>query len=431
MEIREAATRAKEASIALGATRESARNAALLAIAKGLEEHAEDIVRENAQDMDMAQKQALAQPMQKRLFVDRAKVDEMVQGVRALAALPDPIGHTQLARELAPGLDLYRVSCPIGVVGVIFESRPDALVQIACLCLKSGNAALLKGGREAMRTNRALFDVLHEASLGAGMSKGWAALLETREEVGVMLALDDVIDLIIPRGSNEFVRYIKDNSRIPVLGHADGICHVYIDKAADTAMAVRVAVDAKAQYVAVCNACETLLIHAALAQEVLPTLLQAMKEKGVTLRGDERVREIIDCAAATEEDWATEYLDYTLSVKVVDSEDEAIAHINRYGSGHTDVIITQDMDAARRFTLLVDSAGVFVNCSSRFADGFRYGFGAEVGIATGKVHARGPMGMEGLCIYKYKLIGHGQIVEDFAQGHAQFTHKELDGDCPL
>lgn len=422
---------AREASILLAASRAEVRDAALLAIAQALEAHADTILRSNARDMARAQEAKLAAPLLKRLKVDEKKLAAMAAGARALAGLDDPIGATQMARELAPGLELYRVACPIGVVGVIFESRPDALVQIACLCLKSGNAALLKGGSEAMETNRALFDVLMEASIKAGLPQGWAGLMETREEVNAMLELDAYIDLIIPRGSNAFVRYIKEHSRIPVMGHADGICHVYVDRDCDVDMAVRVAVDAKTQYVAVCNACETLLVHADVAQEYLPRLKAAMEQRHTRLLGCARTRAIIACEAASEADWSTEYLDYVLSIKVVDSLEEAIAHINRYGSGHTDAIITRDTQAARTFTALVDSAGVYVNCSTRFADGFRYGFGAEVGIATGKVHARGPMGLEGLCIYKYKLLGCGQIVEDFEDGTAQFTHRPLIKKCPM
>ena len=422
---------AREASIPLAASRAEVRNAALLAIAQALEEQADIIIQSNKRDVARAQEENLAAPLLKRLKVDEKKIASMAAGARALAGLDDPIGATQLARELAPGLELYRVSCPIGVIGVIFESRPDALVQIACLCLKSGNAALLKGGSEALETNRTLFEVLMNASLAAGLPQGWAGLMETREDVNAMLGLDAYIDLIIPRGSNAFVRYIKEHSRIPVLGHADGVCHVYVDRSCDLDMAVRVAVDAKTQYVAVCNACETLLVHAAVAQEYLPRLKAAMDEKHTRLLGCARTQAIIDCEAAQESDWSTEYLDYVLSIKIVDSLEEAIAHINRYGSGHTDAIITRDEQAARTFTTLVDSAGVYVNCSTRFADGFRYGFGAEVGIATGKVHARGPMGLEGLCIYKYKLLGCWQIVEDFESGKAQFTHRPLIKKCPM
>lgn len=425
------ATRSRSAAWTLAASSLEERNATLLLMAEELNARRDLIFAANEADMAAAEKDQLAAPLLGRLKFREEKLHAVTEGLRALATLPDPIGQTTLARELTEGLDLYRVTCPIGVIGVIFESRPDALVQIACLCLKSGNATLLKGGSEALETNRTLFEVLMNASLAAGLPQGWAGLMETREDVNAMLGLDAYIDLIIPRGSNAFVRYIKEHSRIPVLGHADGICHVYVDRSCDLDMAVRVAVDAKTQYVAVCNACETLLVHAAVAQEYLPRLKAAMEEKHTRLLGCARTQAIIDCEAAQESDWSTEYLDYVLSVKIVDSLEEAITHINRYGSGHTDAIITRDEQAARTFTTLVDSAGVYVNCSTRFADGFRYGFGAEVGIATGKVHARGPMGLEGLCIYKYKLLGCGQIVEDFESGKAHFTHRPLIKDCPM
>ncbi|HOK43069.1 MAG TPA: glutamate-5-semialdehyde dehydrogenase, partial [Thermoclostridium caenicola] len=301
----------------------------------------------------------------------------------------------------------------------------DALVQISTLCLKSGNAVLLKGGREASLTNRILTQVISEASLEAGMPENWINLLESRDEVNEMLALDEYVDLIIPRGSNEFVRYIMDHSRIPVLGHADGICHVYIDKDADVSRAVDIVVDSKTQYVAVCNALETLLVHKDAAEKVLPALKQALETKSVEIRGCERTRGIISCKEATEEDWKTEYLDYVLSIRIVDSLDEAIEHINTYGSGHTDAIVSQSQESINRFLEYVDSGNVFANCSTRFSDGFRYGFGAEVGISTNKIHARGPVGLDGLVTYKYKVIGDGHLVADYASGKRRFTHRDL------
>jgi glutamate-5-semialdehyde dehydrogenase len=312
---------------------------------------------------------------------------------------------------------------------VVFESRPDALVQISTLCLKSGNAVLLKGGSEAAKTNRILARTIADASEKAGLPKGWIQLLETRQDVAQMLALDESIDLVIPRGSNEFVRYIMDNTNIPVLGHADGICHVYVDAGADLDMAVNITVDSKCQYVAVCNAAETLLVDGAIAEEFLPKAKAALEQKGVELRGCERTASIIDVKPATEEDFSTEYLDYILSIKIIEGLDGAIEHINRYGSKHTDAIVTADKSKAERFMSLVDSANVFWNCSTRFSDGFRYGLGAEVGISTSKVHARGPVGLEGLVIYKYKLRGSGQIVADYSgQNPKQFTHKKI-GEC--
>ncbi len=424
------AKKARQAAIPLAATAFDIRNRALLLMAEVLEERKEAIEIANMADMEQAALEGLAEPLKRRLRFDEKKRLDVQAGLRALAELPDPIGHTQLSRELSEGLKLFRVSCPIGVIGVIFESRPDALVQIASLCAKSGNAVLLKGGREALQTNRVLYDAVAEGARRAGLPEGWVHLLESREEVQTMLKMDEYIDLIIPRGSNAFVRYIMDNSRIPVLGHADGLCHVYVDRSADVDMAVKVMVDSKAQSVAVCNTAETLLVHRDIADAFLPAAAKALIEKGVTLRGCEITRQIIPCDAATEEDWKTEYLDYILSIRVVDSLEEAIRHINNYGSGHTDTIVAGDMQAVRTFMALVDSAGVFHNCSTRFADGYRYGFGAEVGIATGKIHARGPMGLEGLCSYKYKLFGNGQTVGDMQMGKTHFTHRDLQEDCP-
>lgn len=405
------------------------RNEALDAIRRALLRRKDDIFSANQADMDAAQ--GLDAPIRKRLSFGGQKLAEVTAGIDSLISLPDPLGHTQLATELAPGLELYRVSCPIGVVGVIFESRPDALVQIATLCLKSGNAALLKGGSEAQHTNAALYEAILEGSREAGLPEGWLGMMQTRQEVSAMLQMDEWIDLIIPRGSNAFVRYIMDHSSIPVLGHADGLCHVYVDRSADIPLAIRVSVDAKAQYVSVCNACETLLVHQDIAPAFLPALKPAMEQAGVRLKGCERTRAIIGAEPASDADWDAEYLDYVLSIRVVDTLDEAIAFINRHGSGHTDAIMAQDQEAASRFLNEVDSAGCYLNCSTRFADGFRYGFGAEVGVSTGKVHARGPMGLEGLTIYKYKLLGSGQTVGDFASGKAAFTHRPLDRDCPL
>ena len=427
----EAAHAAKQASFALAAAPGKARSSALLAVAAALHAKANMVFKANEIDMRQAEKEGLAAPALKRLKFDAHKLEDVCVGLEQLAAMEDPIGREQLRTELADGLVLSRVSCPIGVIGVIFESRPDALIQIGGLCLKSGNAVLLKGGREAERTNAALCDALREAAADVGLPADFAQLLHSREDVAAMLKEDALIDLIIPRGSKEFVRYIMDNSRIPVLGHSDGICHVYVDKSADVEMAVSIAVDSKAQNVAVCNACETLLVHRDIAADFLPKLLPAMQEKHVRLLGDEATRAIIPVEAATEEDWRTEYLDYVLSIRVVDSLEAAIAHINRYGSHHTDCIVTRDDAAAKEFLTRVDSAGVYRNVSTRFADGFVYGFGAEVGIATGKLHARGPMGLDGLTTYKYKLLGDGQLMAEMKSGQRAYTHLVLHEDCPL
>jgi len=426
MNIAETAVVAKNASIRLAAVSSDAKNAALAEIARSLKGCSEQIIAANQSHLAAAENDNLAAPLLKRLKFDETKIAGVCAGIESLIKLPDPVGKVISGTELDAGLELYKVSCPIGVIGVVFESRPDALVQISTLCLKSGNAVLLKGGSEAVNTNRALAEVIAEASERAGMPQGWIQLLETRQDVADMLRQDQCIDLIVPRGSNEFVRYIMDNTNIPVLGHADGICHVYVDGDADLDMAVNVAVDSKCQYVAVCNAAETLLVDSKIAGRFLPRVKAGLDEKNVELRGCEKTAAIINVKPASEEDWATEYLDYILSIKVVDGLDEAIDHINRYGSGHTDAIVTANEAAAEKFMSLVDSGNVFHNCSTRFSDGFRYGLGAEVGISTSKIHARGPVGLEGLVIYKYKLRGTGQVVQDYSGPKARhFTHKQI------
>jgi glutamate-5-semialdehyde dehydrogenase len=425
MDIIQAAKDAKKASIELSALNAEQKNKALSFIAESIVLNKNEIFEKNEIDLKRSENENLPEPLLKRLKFDERKLSETVEGIRSLIGLSDPVGKTLLATELDNGLELYKISCPIGVIGVIFESRPDALVQISTLCLKSGNTVLLKGGSEAIETNRILAKIIYEAANQAGVPSGWIHLLETREDVNNMLALDKWIDLIIPRGSNDFVRYIMDHSKIPVLGHSDGICHCYVDKDADINMAVDVVNDSKTQYVAVCNATETLLVHSDIAASFLPKLKKKTDQKNVILKGCEKTRKIIDVQAVSVDDWKTEHLDYILSVKVVDSLDEAINHINTFGSGHTDTIITSDQSAAERFMDMVDSANVFWNCSTRFSDGFRYGFGAEVGISTNKIHARGPVGLEGLLIYKYKLKGDGHIVSDYAGRKREFTHRPL------
>lgn len=431
MTMQDMASLAKEASIGLAAAGTELKNKALKEIAAALLDRKDEIVKANREDLDRSTKENLAAPLLKRLKFDEAKLTDVIAGIESLAGLEDPIGKTLLSTELDEGLELYRVSCPIGVIGIIFESRPDALVQISTLCLKSGNAVLLKGGSEARETNRILAEVIAGATLKAGLPSGWIHLLETREDVSEMLKMDDYIDLIIPRGSNEFVRYIMNNSRIPVMGHADGICHCYVDDAAEMDMALRVVVDSKTQYVAVCNATETLLVHQGIAAAFLPRLKEIMDSRKVELVGCPETQRFIPVNMATEEDWKTEYLDYKLSIRVVADLDGAIKHINTYGSGHTDSIITADKSKAARFMELVDSGNVFWNCSTRFSDGFKYGFGAEVGISTAKIHSRGPVGLDGLVIYKYKLLGNGQIVQDYAEKRRSFSHRSLEKHCPI
>jgi glutamate-5-semialdehyde dehydrogenase len=420
------AKKAKAASILMAAAGTGAKNRALAEIAGALKKQSADIISANRQDLADAEKNRLAKPLLKRLRFDESKLAETIDGIESLIKLDDPVGKTLSATELDAGLELYKVSCPIGVIGVIFESRPDALVQISTLCLKSGNAVLLKGGSEAKNTNKILADIIYQTGLSCGLAEGWLGLLETRQDVNAILGLDDYIDLLIPRGSNEFVRYIMNNTKIPVLGHADGICHVYIDSQADLDMAVKITVDSKCQYVAVCNAAETLIVDSKIAKDFLPAVKSALEAKGVEIRGCEKTAAIIDVKPATEKDWSTEYLDNIISLKVLGSLDEAIAHINKYGSGHTDSIVTNNKASAARFMDLVDSANVFWNASTRFSDGFRYGLGAEVGISTSKLHARGPVGLEGLVIYKWKLFGSGQVVADYTGPAAKkFTHKKI------
>ncbi|MCK5283317.1 MAG: glutamate-5-semialdehyde dehydrogenase [Nanoarchaeota archaeon] len=425
--IKEKAKHAKEASILMASI--SKGNKALLEIAKSLKEKKEFLIRENQKDLE--ESKDIGNALLKRLLFDEKKIDELVKGLNDLAEIDDPVGKTLKVTELDQGLELYKVSSPIGVIGVVFESRPDALVQISSLCLKSGNSVLLKGGKEALHTNKALFNLIKEVSEKNNIPKGWIQLIETREDVNEMLKLDEYIDLIVPRGSNAFVKYVMDHTNIPVLGHSDGICHIYVDKDVDIDLALKVCFDAKCQYAAVCNALETLLVNSKIAEEFLPRLKNDLETAKVRLLGDEKTLKIIDIGKADEEDWSTEYNDLILSIKIVDNLDDAINHINRYGSRHTDAIITKDKENAKRFMQLVDSANVFWNCSTRFADGYRYGLGAEVGISTAKIHARGPVGLDGLMIYKWKLIGKGHIAADYSDNKKSFTHKKLNKEFPL
>lgn len=426
MGIQELASEVKSAQVFLGAISLSIRNKALENIAKEIKIRKDDIVEANRLDIEKAESEKVSAPLLKRLKFDNTKIDEVCSGIESLIGLPDPVGKTILARELDKDLELYQVSCPIGVIGMIFESRPDALVQIATLCLKSGNGVILKGGREAFNTNRILTEIIRESSAAAGIPAGWIQLAETRQDVNKMLEMEDKIDLLIPRGSNSFVKYIMQNTTIPVMGHADGICHLFVDGKADLSMAVELTDDSKTQYVAVCNALETLLVDKSVARAFLPMMKERLESKNVELRGCDITRKYIDVKPAVEEDWSTEYLDYILSVKVVESLDIAIEHINKYGSGHTDVIVTREGESAEKFMNLIDSADVFWNCSTRFSDGFRYGLGAEVGVSTNKIHARGPVGLEGLVIYKWRLKGNGHKVADYSSGESHFTHKILD-----
>ena len=422
--VREMALAARAASHRLAVASTAARNAALERVAANLEARRGPILEANRADLEQAAAAGVAPPLIQRLGLEK-KFAGVVEGVRQVIALPDPVGAVQWRRRLDDNLELTRVTVPIGVLGVVFESRPDALVQIASLCLKSGNAAILKGGAEASRTNAALFRAISEALKADPTFEGALHLAATRAEIRSLLALDELVDLIIPRGSNELVRRIKDATRIPVLGHADGICHVYVDAAADPDMAVRVTVDAKTQYPAVCNAAETLLVHADVAARFLPAAAERLRAAGVRLLGDEAVCALVEAEPATAADWDAEYLDLVLAIKVVASRDEAIAFVNAHGSRHTDSIITADAAAADDFLARVDSATVLWNASTRFADGFRFGMGAEVGISTNRIHARGPVGLDGLVTYKYLVRGNGQVVADYESGARRYRFEEL------
>ena len=420
LDLKESAYNSKLASHVMAVLSDEQKSKALSAISDALIANSSIVFEENAKDIAAAEEANLDMPLLKRLKFGDSKLEDCVNGIKSLSLLEDPVGKVSLHTTLDDGLDLYRVSCPIGVIGVIFESRPDALVQIATLCVKSGNAVILKGGSEAINTNKVLADIIYKAGVDAGLPEGWLLLLTTRSEISEMLSLNEYIDLIIPRGSNAFVQYIMKNTSIAVLGHADGVCHTYIHKDCDPDMAIKVALDAKTQYVSVCNATETILVDKELKDSLLPTLIDTFKANGVEIFGDEYVSSTFDVPMV--EEWHHEYLDMKVSVKLVDDLKSAVLHINRYGSGHTDAIITSNKEAADSFMLSVDSGSVYVNCSTRFADGFRYGFGAEVGVSTSKIHARGPVGIDGLVTYKYKLIGNGDIVGDYATGKKIFKH---------
>lgn len=435
MSIREDVSKMKLVSPYVAAMSVEKRNEALLKVAEVLLANKEAIFAENKKDLEAAEKAGIAQATFKRLKFNEDKLNDVVKGIKQLVTLPDPLGKKTLERELDEGLLLNRVTVPIGVIGVIFEARPDALVQISSLCIKTGNCAILKGGKETTNSNRILFELIYKAIVEAGFPEGAMLLAETHSEIDELLECYGLVDLLIPRGSNQFVQYIMNNTKIPVMGHADGICHIYVDKAADFDKAIPIIVDAKTQYAAVCNAVETLLINRDIAKEFLPKLAAALKEAGVEVRGTKEVTGVLfesgkpgeDSLKYTEIDESEfkEYLEFIVSAKLVADVDEAIEHINRFGSHHTDCIITEDETTADRFMQLVDSAGVYQNCSTRFADGFRYGFGAEVGISTSKLHARGPVGLEGLVTYKYKLVGQGHIVKDYADGTKEFHFKDL------
>lgn len=429
MNVSEEAAKMKRVAPLAAAASIDTRNAALLKIAEELEAHKDGIFAANAKDVKNAEAENISPAVIKRLKYNESKLRDGIAGLKDLVNLPDPLGRVTLNRELDKDLILKRITCPIGVIGVIFEARPDAMVQISALCIKSGNCAILKGGKETRETNRVLFDIIKKSAEEAGMPKGCLLQVEQHNEIDELLACDKDVDILIPRGSNRFVRYIMEHTKIPVMGHSSGICHVYVDKDADENKAIPVLVDAKIQYAAACNAAETLLVDRSIARDFLPEAAKALTANGVTLRGTQEAADLLKGQYAVdvmgEDDFATEYNDLIMSLKLVDGVREAVDHINYFGSHHTDSIITENDETAAYFMQMVDSAGVYRNVSTRFADGYRYGFGAEVGISTGKLHARGPVGLEGLTTYKYQLVGNGQIVADYASGKKQFHHRDL------
>ncbi|MGI6118006.1 MAG: glutamate-5-semialdehyde dehydrogenase [Bilifractor sp.] len=435
MNIREEARKMKLDAPKMAAMAPEVRNRALLAIRDAIRARKDDIFAANEEDMREAKASGVSESIQKRLKFNEAKMKDVLSGIDELVKLPDPLGKTLLARQLDEGLRLFRVSVPIGVIGVIFEARPDAMVQISTLCIKSGNCAILKGGKETARTNRVLFGVIYEAAVAAGLPAGCLLQAELHNEIDELLSCEQEVDLLIPRGSNAFVRYIMDHTKIPVMGHADGVCHIYVDRDADREKAIPVILDAKTQYSAACNAVETILVSRDIAGEFLPELAKALAGAGVKMRGTAEVAGILsgrdgdgpsfDVEIMPEDSFHKEYLDFTISLKVVADVEEAVSHINRFGSHHTDSILTENDETAEYFMQMVDSAGVYRNCSTRFADGYRYGFGAEVGISTGKLHARGPVGLDGLVTYKYRLYGDGHIVGDYATGKRQFHFEDI------
>mmetsp|Transcript_3898 Transcript_3898/g.6823 ORF Transcript_3898/g.6823 Transcript_3898/m.6823 type:complete len:446 (-) Transcript_3898:73-1410(-) len=436
--IEELAKNARVAARAAQGLSTDEKNAALQCVHDALLESKDEILKANQIDREQTriavENGTQSATLYKRLDLGGPKFDACLSGVLSVQSLEDPVGKVSMARELDQGLELYRVSCPIGVICIIFEARPEAAVQIASLAIKSANAVILKGGKEAEHSNQALVSAIRKGLKAAAMPIDMVQLVSTRGEIAQLLKLDKYIDLVIPRGSNALVRYITDNTRIPVLGHADGICSVYVDKAADITKATKIVVDSKAQYPAVCNAAETLLVHAEAAQTMLRTLGSALCNAGVTLHVDEKSGKILEgldkIVPAEESDFVTEFLELEMAVRIVDSIEDAIEHINSHGSHHTDCIITEDGKAAERFLSGVDSANVYHNCSTRFADGFRYGFGAEVGVSTTRTHSRGPVGMDGLLIYKYRMYGTGQIVAPYANGEKQFTHRTIEPNMP-
>jgi glutamate-5-semialdehyde dehydrogenase len=403
---------ARAASRILAAADTAQKNRALLATADAIDASREAILSANREDMAAAHANGLEAALLDRLELKPATLDTMIEGLRQVAALPDPIGAITDLVYRPSGIQVGRMRVPLGVIGIIYEARPNVTVEAASLCLKSGNATILRGGSEAIRANQAIAACLRQGLAGAGLPETAVQVVETtdRAAVGALITMPEYVDVIVPRGGKGLIERISKEARVPVIKHLDGICHVYIDERADLDKALRIAVNAKTQRYGTCNTMETLLVHAAVAGAILPKLAEAYAEKGVELRGCERTRALLSgVKPATEEDWHTEYLAPILSIRIVDDLDQAIDHINTYSSQHTDSIVTEDYSRGRRFLREVDSSSVMINASTRFADGFEYGLGAEIGISTDKIHARGPVGLEGLTSQKFVVLGDGEI----------------------
>lgn len=416
----------KSKIVKLSSSSDDMRAEALKLIAEGLIRDKDEIYKANKLDLKNAGDLKVASSLVARLKFDESKLSGVLDGIKTVASSEDPIGKVLERRLLDDDLLLEKVSFPLGVIGMIFEARPDALVQIVALCLKSGNGIVLKGGKEAKFSNRALVKSIKNSLSNSSIGSSWILLIESHSDVDTLLKMEGYIDLLIPRGSNTFVRYVMDHTNIPVMGHSDGICAIYVDSFADLETSVRVCYDSKTQYPSACNAVETILVHSSIAETFLPLLKKELSQKDTIIHGDERVSKYIECIMATYEDWDSEYLNYEVAIKIVDNIDEAISHIGKHSSHHTDAIISTNDDNIKKFFLSVDSADVFANCSTRFADGYRFGLGAEVGISTSKLHARGPVGLKGLMSTKYLLRGNGQIVGDYGENGKTYLHKEME-----
>tara|TARA_Y100000310_G_C20693855_1_gene824115 strand:- start:2 stop:1300 length:1299 start_codon:yes stop_codon:yes gene_type:complete len=425
-EIEIVSKKAKKAFLELSVEPIDIRNKVLSLIVDGLKKYKDEIFLENNKDLEDSIKQNVSNALIQRLKFDELKLNELIFGINGLIELEDPLDKIISEVEIDGSIHLKQIAIPIGVIGVIFESRPDALIQIASLCIKSGNSVILKGGSEAKKSNLILFKIIRSALIEANVNEDCVQIIESRADVTELLKQTDFVDLIIPRGSNTFVSYIQENSRIPVLGHSDGVCHVFVDSEADIDKAVKIIIDSKCQYPSACNSVETLLVNEDIAKDFLIKLENKFKKNNVKIIGDDKVQNIIPVdKIASEEDWGKEYGDLIISIKIVGNVDEAINHINSFGSKHTDCIITENQEIAEEFIKKVDSSSVIWNASTRFADGYRYGKGAEVGVSTSKIHARGPVGIEGLLSTKYVLKGNGDVVEDYTKGNKKFKHRKV------